>query len=59
MKGERIVRDKNLDYASLTDGKVKATPKEGYKMLCKLTKSFSSEAIITAKQENNFISVKK
>ena len=48
------MRDEHLIYIELSDGRIKITPAEGYKMLCTLTKAYMSEAITISKNVKHF-----
>lgn len=51
------MRDEHLIYTDLEEGKIKITPEDGYRLYCKLTKAYMSEAICTERDIKNFISV--
>ena len=52
------MRDKNLIYTDLPDGKIKVIPKNGYRLYCTLTKAYMSEAITVEKDFRYFVGVK-
>lgn len=53
------MRDQHLIYTDLEDGKIKVVPAPGYKMFCKLNKSYVSEAITSEKELKWFVSEAK
>ena len=50
------MRDEHLIYTDLPDGRIKIEPEEGYRLYCKLTKAYLSEAIIKEAQAKYFVS---
>lgn len=49
------MRDEHLIYADIEDEKIKITPEEGYRMFCKLTRAYMTEAIVTEKEIKYFV----
>lgn len=51
------MRDEHLIYTDTGNDKIKVIPAEGYRMFCKRTKDFMSEAVITERDIKWFVSV--